>query len=135
VLYGAVPASREARPTLVRAIGQLSYETSGELFFKHLLNLTDLRLDFAAELFVEPFGLKLGVIRDLADLLFDRFLHFVNTALNLILGAVFHLSSPLPYFQASYTADPPPLRLERTAFIQRTAPERNDSGGGRQDAQ
>jgi hypothetical protein len=49
--------------------------THYSLFLEYLFNLTDFLLDFASEFFILAFGRQVGVVGDLAHLLFDRALN------------------------------------------------------------
>jgi hypothetical protein len=60
------------------------------LLAQDLLYFADLLLDFAANFFVLAFGFQVRIIDSMANFLFDRALHFVALALDLIFGAFFH---------------------------------------------
>jgi hypothetical protein len=51
-------------------------------------------LNFARELFILAFGSQIGVIGDLARLLFDGTLRLVQIAFDFVLRALVHLVSP-----------------------------------------
>lgn len=65
--------------------------STDQLFLENLLDLTDLLLNFAGDLFVLAFGFGVGIVGDLADLLFDRPLHLVDGSFQLVFCARFHL--------------------------------------------
>ena len=59
--------------------------THYSLFLQYLFNLTDFLLDFACEFFILAFGRQIGVVGDLAHLLFDRTLKFMQISADFIL--------------------------------------------------
>jgi len=62
--------------------------THYSLFLQYLFNLTDFLLDFACEFFILAFGRQIGVVGDLAHLLFDRALKFMQISADFILNAL-----------------------------------------------
>jgi hypothetical protein len=54
--------------------------------------MADPLLNFARLLFGFPFGFQIAITRDLSDLLLDCPLHFVETSLDVVFRAGFHIS-------------------------------------------
>jgi hypothetical protein len=73
------------------------------LFLEYLFNLADLFLDFAGDSLVLAFGCQAGVAGDLSRRLFNRALHLMKLAFDLIRRARFHLFSPLLFREQSGT--------------------------------
>jgi hypothetical protein len=61
------------------------------LFPQNFLHLADFLLDLPAYLFASAFAFQVGIVRQLAHLFFNRALHFVNLAGDLILSTWLHL--------------------------------------------
>jgi hypothetical protein len=59
-------------------------------FLDDFLHLADCLLDRSRYVFPDTFAFQVGIVRKPAYLFFDRALHFVNLAFDLILGAWFH---------------------------------------------
>jgi hypothetical protein len=64
------------------------------LALQYLFNLSGFLLDLAGEFFILAFGSQVGVVGNLANLLFHRALKFKQIAFHSVLRALFHLLSP-----------------------------------------
>jgi hypothetical protein len=68
---------------------------SAVLLLERLFNLSHFLLDLPGELFVLAFGGQIGVVDDLARLLFDGTLHLMQSAFDFVFCALIHLIPPL----------------------------------------
>ena len=73
------------------------------MLFEYLFNLADFLLDFAGEVLLLAFGLKVRVAYNLSHFLFNLTFHLVKVAFDLIRRARFHLFSP----RFRFGVDPP----------------------------
>ena len=71
--------------------GGVPWAEPGPLLPKHLLDLPDLLLDFASDLFRVTFVRQIGVVRDLSGLFFHFALQLMKRAFDLVFRALFHL--------------------------------------------
>jgi hypothetical protein len=67
---------------------------TGSRLFDGLFHLADLLLDLTGYYFADPFAFQTGIIRQLAHLLLNLALHFVNRAGDPIFSAWLHLLPP-----------------------------------------
>jgi hypothetical protein len=86
-------SSHGGSPLGVELTGSVTAPT--HLLIEHLFNLSYFPLRLAGELFNLAFGSQVGIVCDLAHLLFDGSLRFVQSASDFVLHALRHLDSPL----------------------------------------
>jgi hypothetical protein len=72
----------------------LPWSEPGPLRFKHLLDLSDLLLDFASDLFCLTFVREVGIVRNLSGLFFHFAFQLMKRAVDLVFRAWFQLDSP-----------------------------------------
>ena len=74
--------------------GGVPWAEPGPLLLKHLLDLPDLLLDFASDLFRVTFISEIGVVRDLSGLFFHFAFQLMKRAFDFVFRTWFHLVSP-----------------------------------------
>src|SRR4029077_19902459 len=60
-------------------------------FFDYFFHLADFLLNFPGYFFADAFAFQVGIVRQLAHLLFNRALHFVNLPCDFVFSAWLHL--------------------------------------------